>query len=292
MSPNPATGQDSVWNPWGSTTNIWNSQQNDGSVPWSQVFAGAPVGSSIPNGQVPTYPGSTAWSGSGGGIGGGGGGPAYSPNTANDSYLNAALDRLKGTVSGQNVPFDANTKNNMLSKASDMNAASEASNAQDVQAQIAANGGSAMDASSQAALRALKSTRQGANAQAAQGIESQANLANFGAQETAANDLSTTRLRQASVDPNYNGAASTVGGVPGVRPPATGGGGATATAGATTGAPTANPATGDLMNPDGTYVGHPSWWKPIAQPVPNGSYGWQTGSGFGSTSRGSATLAG
>lgn len=194
----------------GPQSNIWNSSRNDGSVPWDvSMQYGLPPG---------------AMYGAGGGSGSS---SRIYGNTGSDAYLNAALDRLRGTVTGANLPFDAATKANMLSQAGDMNAAAEASNASDLRARAAANGGGANDPATQAALAALKSTRQQGNMSAAQGIETRANQANFAAQEGAAGQLSSTRLNQAQVDPYYNGAPNTFTGTSW----GPGGGGAGSTAG-------------------------------------------------------------
>lgn len=171
--------------------NVWNSSRNDGSVPWD-------VAQSLGIGPGAMY-------GGGNGTGSGSSQRLYG-NTGSDAFLNSALGRLQGTVDGTTLPFDQNTRTNMLSKASDMNAAAEASNAGDVRERVAANGGSASDPATQAALAQLKSGRQQGNAQAAQAIDTHANVANFGAQHAAANDLGGMRLQQAQVDPYYNGA--------------------------------------------------------------------------------------
>jgi hypothetical protein len=187
-----------TWNPMGSYQNVWNSSQSDGSVPWDVAQRlGVPMGS------VYGYQNTSA------GIqtGGGGQDPLYA-NTGNDAYINSALGRLRGTVEGRTLPYDETTKANLTSKAADMNAAAEASNAQDVQERIARSGGSMNDPAAQAALARLKSQRQGANATAAQSIESQAGVANFNAQQQAAGAMGDMRLSQARVDPNLNGPAT------------------------------------------------------------------------------------
>lgn len=194
-----------TWNPFGSYENVWNSSRTDGSVPWDVAQRlGVPMGSVY--GYNQTSAGRQNWDGTS--YGGGGGQDPLFANTANDPYINSALGRLRGTVDGTHLPYDANTRANLTSKATDMNAAAEASNAEDVQERIARNGGSMNDPAAQAALARLKSQRQGANTTAVQNIESQANVANFGAQQQAAGAMGDMRLSQARVDPNLNGPAT------------------------------------------------------------------------------------
>lgn len=116
--------------------------------------------------------------------------------TMSDPYTQAALDRFKGVASGTTQPYDATTKNAMLSASSDQSAAAEASQAQQLQTQAAMNGGSVNDASSQAALRELGANRQGANQSALNGINMQANLANFDAANQGAQQLASVRSNQ------------------------------------------------------------------------------------------------
>lgn len=256
-----------AWNPMGSTDNVWNNSTSDGSIPWDvQMQIAQRMGTLQTDGNgnyaMPSIYGTSGGDGGSGGSGGSGASgmiPSlngargdWAADTANDPYINSALGHLKGITSGQNLPFDATTKANMLSGASDMAAAAEASNAGDIAARAAASGASMNDPATQAALAHLKSQRQQGNMQAAQGIESQANQANFAARSQAANQMGGMRLEQARVDPNLNGAAKQIGtgstfnsGLPTYRP-VTGGGGPVPT---TTQTPAQangayNPATG------------------------------------------------
>jgi hypothetical protein len=245
-----------VWNPWGSGDNIWNSSGTDGSVPWDvSMQLGLPPGAQY-----------------GAGMGGSGSSSRLYANTGSDAFLNSALSRLQSVVSGQNLPFDQTTRSNLLSGASDMNAAAEASNAEDMRARVASSGGSLTDPAAQAALARLKSTRQQGNASAAQAIDSQANQANFAAQQNAAGALSSTRLNQAQIDPYYNGAPHQFTGTTWGSGGGTGGA-ASPNAGTTsTGVPTTiDPNTGRPP------VGAPGFNSLIPPYIQTPNYGWQTG---------------
>lgn len=116
--------------------------------------------------------------------------------TMSDPYTQAALDRFKGVASGSSLPYDATTKNAMLTSASNASAAAEGSQAQMLQQQMAMNGGSMNDPASAAAMRELASTRQGANQNSLNGINMTANLANFDAQNQGAQQLASIRSNQ------------------------------------------------------------------------------------------------
>lgn len=116
--------------------------------------------------------------------------------TLNDPYTQAALTRFQGVANGTTLPYDATTKNALLTSASNASASAEGSQAQMLQQQLAMNGGSMNDPAAQAALRQLASTRQGANQDSLNGINQTANLANFDAQNQGAQQLAGIRSNQ------------------------------------------------------------------------------------------------
>lgn len=132
----------------------------------------------------------------------------YSAHLGSDPYLNAALANLTGVANGTNVPYTQQVQANMLSGASDMNAAAETSQAQMLRSQQAVNGGSLSDPSSQAAMRQLAASRQGQNATAQQNISMTADQANFAAEQAANNSIAQTRIGEAQTDPMGIGQAN------------------------------------------------------------------------------------
>lgn len=116
--------------------------------------------------------------------------------TLSDPYTQAALDRFKGVASGTTQPYDETTKNAMLTAASNQSAAAQSSQAQSLQQQMAMNGGSMSDPSSQAALRELEANTQGSNQNSLNGINQTANLANFDAANQGAQQLASIRSNQ------------------------------------------------------------------------------------------------
>jgi hypothetical protein len=116
--------------------------------------------------------------------------------TMSDPYTQAALDRFKSVATGGTQPYDDTTKNAMLTSASNASAAAEGSQSQMLQQQMAMNGGSMSDPASQAAMRELAANRQGANQNALNGINMEANRANFAAANDGASNLASVRSNQ------------------------------------------------------------------------------------------------
>lgn len=120
------------------------------------------------------------------GAGTGASGSAPSGSTAGNS---TALSYLEGVVGGQNTPYNEQTRNSMFSQASGMNAAAEGAQNQQLQAAFAMGGANPNDPSAQNAMRQNMAQRQGANQEAMGSINRTANIANQGAQQSAANTL-------------------------------------------------------------------------------------------------------
>ncbi len=114
----------------------------------------------------------------------------------NDPHTAAALKFLGGATSGENTPFNATVRNNMLTSAAGQASSAEGAQSQMLQQQMAMNGGSMSDPAAQAAMRELASRRQGQVMGAANSIDSQANVANFNAQMQGANQLAGVRGAQ------------------------------------------------------------------------------------------------
>lgn len=108
----------------------------------------------------------------------------------------AAIAFLNDVLGGKKAPFDQATQANMLSQASDMTGAAEAGQLSAINEDAAVGGASIGDPSLAGARREAMARRQGGNAQAAQGIATQANRANFGAQMQAAGTLADYGLAQ------------------------------------------------------------------------------------------------
>lgn len=177
-----------------------------------------------------------------------------------DDYTNSALNQLQGVASGKNLPYDATTRSNMLSHAGEMNAAAEQAQSGQLRNAAASGGASLNDPSMQAAQRELMSRRQSGNASAAQQIDSQANLANFNAQQDANNQMAALRFRQRSDSPI------------GSQPPP---GSSTGSMGS--GGGTGAPNTGHPVGPTGGYhppitAGAQSALSLMQQKLQNGAY--------------------
>lgn len=114
----------------------------------------------------------------------------------NDPHTASALKFLGGVTSGQNTPFNATVRNNMLTSQAGMAAAAEGAQAQQLKEQMALNGMAMTDPAAQAALREIQSRRQGQVMQGKNAIDSQANIANFNAQMAGANNLASVRAGQ------------------------------------------------------------------------------------------------
>lgn len=220
--------------PWGNAVTTNYGYLQPGSL--------RPLGTNTGNGYIgangqlvlpgSTYsPYGTGGYGGAGGAGGAGGGlngllPADDGRRdfVHDDFVNAALGRLNDVQNGTSLPYDAATVNSMMSHATDMNAAAEAQQAQSLREAAAAGGASLNDPSTQAAMRELTSKRQGANMNAAQAIDQEANRANFNARQDANNQMADLRFRQLSS--STSAAQPTPGGTATYRP-GTGGSGGT-----------------------------------------------------------------
>lgn len=117
---------------------------------------------------------------------------------ANDPYQTAALDYMKGSVAGQNVPFTNTVKNSILAQQGAGAADAEKAQMEALRQSLGASGGSIYDPGYQAAQREAMSQRQGANLDAQGKLEAQAGIANNQAQAAAANSLSSARAQQNS----------------------------------------------------------------------------------------------
>lgn len=106
------------------------------------------------------------------------GGTSNSTSTTPGGQNSAALKYLEGTLSGQNTPYNEQTRNAMYAQASGMNAAAEGAQNRQLQESIAMGGASPTDPSAQNAMRQSMAQRQGANQQAMGDINRTANIAN------------------------------------------------------------------------------------------------------------------
>lgn len=130
--------------------------------------------------------------------GGAAGGAAAGASTGNsyDVRNRAALGFLNSVLEGKELPFDQATQANMLTQASDMNAAAEAAQMGQARANAAIGGASMSDPSLQGRSAEFMARRQAQNAAAANAIGRAANTANFGAKMTAAGTLSDLNLAE------------------------------------------------------------------------------------------------
>lgn len=126
----------------------------------------------------------------------------------NDPHTAAALKFLGGVTSGQDTPFNDTVRNNMLTSAAGQAASAEGAQAQMLQSQMSANGMSMTDPAAQAALRELASRRQGQVMNAANSIDSNANVQNFNARMSGANNLANVRGAQNAQTNQMNLAAA------------------------------------------------------------------------------------
>jgi hypothetical protein len=114
----------------------------------------------------------------------------------NDPYQKSAMDYLKGTISGQNVPYSNGVKNSILAQHGAGAASAEAAQMETLRQSLGASGGSIYDPGYQAAQREAMSQRQGSNLDAMGQLEAKAGLANQQAQAQAASALSSARAQQ------------------------------------------------------------------------------------------------
>jgi len=113
-----------------------------------------------------------------------------------DPRTNAAMDFFQGVMGGQNAPYNDTVRSAMLTDASNRSAAAEGAQAGLLRDQMAQNGGSVTDPAGQAAMRELMSRRQGANQNAMNNIDQQANIANFNARMQGGAQLAGVRSAQ------------------------------------------------------------------------------------------------
>lgn len=122
-----------------------------------------------------------------GASGASGGSATSTSGTGAEAWLNDVL-------SGKNLPFSPFAQQQMLSQQSDMNAAAEGAQNQQLDNVAAAGGASANDPSRQSAKAGNMARRQTANATSARDISTKASTANFGAQADAASQLNQNQL--------------------------------------------------------------------------------------------------
>jgi hypothetical protein len=114
----------------------------------------------------------------------------------NDPYYQTSLDFYQGAARGQNVPFTDEVINQLYGRQADMNAAAQASQAQQMTDRYAATGGSIYDPSHGAEQLALQAARQTANAGARRDIDINATAGNYDARSAGAAGLAGVRGQQ------------------------------------------------------------------------------------------------
>lgn len=119
---------------------------------------------------------------------------ATSSTTASSGPTASAESWLNSVLSGQNLPFSPQTQAAQLTQQTDMSAAAESAQNQQLGNMAAAGGASRFDPSFQGAKAANFAQRQGRNMQAAGDIAAKAGQANFGAQMQAAGQLNQNQL--------------------------------------------------------------------------------------------------
>jgi len=124
----------------------------------------------------------------------------------NDPRITAALDLLQKQM-GEG-PYTDKIVNQMSNRSADRNAAIAANQGESLRNQMANTGGNAMDPSYQAALRAADTNRAVQTSTDRGDLESKSTLANYSAQNQAANQLAGQRMQQHnSANTQYNQAA-------------------------------------------------------------------------------------
>lgn len=121
---------------------------------------------------------------------------SFGPNASATAFYNDVL-------TGKQLPFDQTTKDSMLSDASDMTAAAESAQRQQMVNAAAAGGASATDPSLRGSENEAAAARQAGNVRAKQGIDIQANKANFGAKSDAAAHMMDYDLQQQAFKNNW-----------------------------------------------------------------------------------------
>lgn len=112
----------------------------------------------------------------------------------------AASQFFNSVLSGQRLPYDQETQGSLYSTASDMSAQAEKANNDQATAAAQRGGASANDPSLQGQRASAMSQRQGQNIRSKQDISSKANVANFGAQNDAANALQQANFEQQRIN--------------------------------------------------------------------------------------------
>jgi hypothetical protein len=124
----------------------------------------------------------------------------------NDPRITAALDMIQKQM-GEG-PYTDKIVNQMANRSADRNAAIAGNTADSLRAQMANTGGNAMDPSYQAALRAADTNRAVQTSTDRGDLESKSTLANYSAQNQAANQLASQRMQQHnSANTQYNQAS-------------------------------------------------------------------------------------
>lgn len=138
---------------------------------------------------------------------------------------------FKDVMAGKNLPFSPQQIAAQTTQQTDMNAAAESARNGQIDANAAAGGASASDPSLQGAKAANFARRQTDNSRAAGQIASQANSANFGAQQQAASQLNQNAMQRAQWAQSNSG----VGGAGAFSPWGSGSGGGGSTPSQTVG---------------------------------------------------------
>ncbi len=159
---------------WSNASNPFPTVQNSGPAPTSSTGYPAIGTPSAPTGGLS--------SGTGGSYG--------------NATTTAAQNFLNQVISGQTVPYDQATKDNMLTQASDMNSAGETARNQTMEGNALAGGASLTDPSLAGARMNSMARRQTDNTIAANKIGQVASQANFGARLNAAGTLADIGLAQ------------------------------------------------------------------------------------------------
>jgi len=177
---------------------------------YSQPTYGAGLGTIYQYGhQTPAGPYSFLQNAQGGtGVGGKPPATGASTATATSGPTASAESWMNDVLSGKNLPFSPQQIAAQTTQQTDMNAAAESARNGQLDANAAAGGASATDPSFQGAKAANFARRQTDNSRAAGQITSQANSANFGAQQNAASQLNQNAMQRESYQHQNQGQAS------------------------------------------------------------------------------------
>lgn len=116
----------------------------------------------------------------------------------------AARNYLSGVVSGQNTPYNKDTRNSMYSQQAGMAGAAEAGRNQQIAEQGAIGGASPTDPSYQRLIRQSMAQRQSQNQQSMGDIDRTANIANQQSQQQAAGTLLGSEDERNALQQGFN----------------------------------------------------------------------------------------